>query len=124
MIRCRSLICLLALLAAPACRPEATGDESVDPEHILEDRESVPEEVTAHLDSGSVAFRNDELEEALTHYERAAELAPDYGAAWFGVYMVERARGNVDAANEALGRAQDAMPGATLLDPEVGDTTR
>lgn len=120
----RSLLCLLALAVLTGCRPDVQGTEATDPEHILQDRQSLPPEVTAHVDSGSVAFRDNDLETALVHYERATELAPDFGAAWFGVYMVERARGNAEAAEEALARAQKVMPDATLLHPESADTTR
>lgn len=117
----RNLLFVLALVALPACRPDVDGTESVDPEHILQDRESLDPEVTAHLDSGSVAFRQNDFEAALVHYERATDLAPDFGAAWFGVYMVERARGNTEAAEAALIRAQESMPGATLLHPDSGN---
>lgn len=120
----RSLLCVLALAVLPACRPDAESMDSTDPEHILQDRESLRPEVVAHIDSGSVAFRNDDFDGALMHYARATDLAPDFGAAWFGVYMVEQARGNTEAAAEALARAQKVMPGASLLHPESGDTTR
>ena len=118
------VICLLALLLLPGCRPDAQGNESTDPAHVLADRAALPPEVSAHLDSGTVAFRNDDLDEALLHYERATEIAPDLGAAWFGVYMVEQARGNTDAAELALARAQETMPDATLLHPTGPDTVR
>ncbi len=36
-------------------------------------------------------------------------------AAWFGAYMAERALGNEAAANEALERAQQLAPGASLI---------
>ena len=120
----RSLLCLLALAVLPACEPDVEGTEAVDPEHILQDRQSLSPEVAAHVDSGSVAFRNDDFEGALMHYERATDLDPDFGAAWFGVYMVERARGNAEAAEEALAHAQKVMPDATLIQPESADTTR
>jgi len=119
----RSLLCVLALAVLPACSPDVESTESMDPDHILQDRESLPPEVIAHVDSGSVAFKNDDFDAALMHYERATDLAPDFGAAWFGVYMVEQARGNTEAAEQALARAQKAMPGATLLHPTSADTT-
>ena len=97
--------------------------DATDPEHILQDRESLPPEVIAHVDSGSVAFRNDDFDAALMHYGRATELEPHFGAAWFGIYMVEKARGNTEVAAEALARAQEAMPGASLLHPTSADTT-
>jgi tetratricopeptide (TPR) repeat protein len=124
MIWSRSLLCLLALISLHACKPDAEGADALDPEHVLQDRESLSPEVAAHVDSGSVAFRSNDLEGALMHYERATDLDPDFGAAWFGVYMVERARGNTEEAEEALARAQKAMPDASLIHPESADTTR
>ena len=124
MIRSRSLLFTLALIALSACRPDAEGTDTLDPEHVLQDRESLAPEIAAHVDSGSVAFRNNDFEGALMHYRRATDLDPDFGAAWFGVYMVERARGNTEAAEEALARAQKAMPDASLIHPESADTTR
>lgn len=104
-----------------ACRPDDQRTETVDPEAV---RAELAPIVAVQLDSGTVAFRARDLEGALRHYRRATELAPDVAGGWFGVYMTERARGNVDAAAEALGRARGAAPGASLLFDEEGDTLR
>jgi len=115
---------LLALALLSACRPEDQRTDTADPTEAVREREQLPAEVVAQLDSGSLAFRNDEFELARDHYQRAAELAPDFGAAWFGVFMAERALGNGQAADEALRQAQHVAPGASLIHPTERDTTR
>jgi tetratricopeptide (TPR) repeat protein len=117
---------LVLLLASASCRPE--GDQRTDTMDVQQavqlERESLPAEVVAQLDSGSAAFKADSFQAALGHYTRATEMAPDLAAGWFGIYMAQQALGNADAAREALDRAQSAEPGATLLRPAGKDTIR
>lgn len=121
----RGLTFVLLLAAAASCRPDDQRTDTMDAQQaIQQERESLPVEVVAQLDSGSAAFRADDHEGALAHYTKAAEIAPDVAAAWFGVYMAQQALGNADAAREALERAQSVEPGATLLRPTSGDTVR
>lgn len=120
----RAMMVLLSLVAVASCRPEDQRTDSIDLEEALRARESLAPEVVAHLDSGSAAFRVDDYERARDHYLMAVELNPDAAAAWFGVYMAEKALGNEEAAAEALERAQDVQPGATLLHPSEADTIR
>jgi tetratricopeptide (TPR) repeat protein len=115
---------VLSLVAVVSCRPEDQRTDTIDIEQALQARESLAPEVVAYLDSGSVAFRADDYEGARDHYMAAVELNPDAAAAWFGVYMAEKALGNEEAAAEALERAQDVQPGATLLHPSEADTIR
>lgn len=111
----------LALAAVAGCRPEDQRTDSLDPQGS-QTRAELPPELVTRLDSGTLAFREDDMEAALRHYEAAAEMAPDHAAGWFGVYMVQRRLGNADAAEEALERAQTAAPGATILHPTAADT--
>lgn len=118
---------VLLLAAAASCRaaPEDQRTDTMDvQEAIQQERESLPVEVVAQLDSGSAAFRADDHQKALAHYTRATEIAPEVAAAWFGIYMAQQALGNAAAAKEALDRAQSVEPGATLLRPTGRDTTR
>jgi len=113
------------LLAAAACRPDDQRTDTMDVQQaIQQERESLPVEVVAQLDSGSAAFRADDHEAALAYYTRATEIAPDVAAGWFGVYMAQQALGNAKAAEDALEKAQSVEPGATLLRPTTGDTVR
>lgn len=70
-------------------------------------RESLPDAVVAHLDSGNAAYRDGEYGRALRHYRSAAAADSTVAAAWFGVYMAERALGDSVAADSALRRATD-----------------
>lgn len=111
----------LILVAVSGCRPDDQRTDSLDPATGERERASYPPGVVAQLDSGSRAFRADDFEAALAHYQRAAELGPDVAAAWFGVFMAHDALGDTAAAREAMRRAQGVAPGASLLHPD-GDT--
>lgn len=113
----RALMAVLCLAVAASCRPDDQRTDTMDMQEALQKRESLAPEVVAHLDSGSVAFRADDFEGARDHYLMAVDIDPNAAAAWFGVYMAEKALGNEEAAAEALAKAQDVQPGATLLHP-------
>ncbi|MCG6957339.1 MAG: tetratricopeptide repeat protein [Gemmatimonadetes bacterium] len=117
------LIAVLALAAATACRPSEQKTESVNPENVAQARENLPAAVVAEIDSANEAFRAGDHQSALEHYTRAKDMKGDVGAAWFGIYMAQRALGNEDAAKEALAEAQKVSPGATLIHPTARDTT-
>ena len=113
----RTLVGSFVLAAALSCG-DAEGDQrtdSLDPEEAMQARENMPAELVAQLDSGTLAFRANDVEAALAHYTRATEIAPDVGAGWFGVYMAQDALGNREAAAEALERAQSLVPGTTMI---------
>lgn len=116
LTRCVRIALLLALVA---CRPADQRTETVDARAREEARTSLSDSARAALDRGSDAFRGRDYQAALRLYRRAAELAPDAAAPWFGVYMAERALGNVAAADSALARARAAAPGASLIGDSV-----
>lgn len=116
--RTSGLFCL-GLLVAAGCGPDDQRTESVNPEVLAEARAELGQDVAMALDSGSAAFRREDFELAREHYQRASELAPDHAAPWFGIYMTERALGNVEAAAAALERARASAPEATLLTDTV-----
>ena len=120
----RFWILALALATVPACkRDDDQRTDTIDPSHVLQDRESLPPEVVAQVDSGTQAYRVHDMDAALRHYTRATQLEPDLAAGWFGVYMVESALGHEASADEALKRAQQVVPGATLIRPERQEDT-
>ncbi|MEX2466195.1 MAG: hypothetical protein WD995_04755 [Gemmatimonadota bacterium] len=90
---------------------------------MQEARETLDPALVAQLDSGNLATRSGAYETAARHYMRATEIDATSAAAWFGVYMSERALGNAEAATEALARARELAPGASLLDPEGAEST-
>jgi tetratricopeptide (TPR) repeat protein len=109
----------LALLLLAGCGDGMRDDQrtgTVTEEGMRRAREQLPEEVRVALDSGNVAYRRGEMDAALAHYRAAAEREPGTAAAWYGIYMVQRSRGDAAAAQEALRRADAAAPAASLLD--------
>jgi tetratricopeptide (TPR) repeat protein len=115
---------LLAVAALAACRPSDQTTDTIDVQAGVRARETYPPEVVAQLDSGNAAFKAHNFEEALRHYQTAAEAGPDISATWFGVYMAQHALGNIPAADSALARSRNEVPGASLLRPGgVPDTT-
>lgn len=122
MTRRHAAITALILAGALGCRPPDQRTDEFDTSGGAQARENMPAAAVIQLDSGSTAFRNEDFETALDHYTRFTELAPEFGAGWFGVYMSHRELGNEDAAAAALERARGVVPGATLLHSEVGDT--
>lgn len=118
------MVSVLLLAAAASCRPDDQRTDSFDPQEAMQHREDVPADVLAQLDSGNALFREKDHEGALAHYVNATERAPDLAAAWYGVYMAQHALGNMEAAEEALARAQSENPGSTLLRPTSPDSIR
>jgi tetratricopeptide (TPR) repeat protein len=120
----RAMTVALILAAVVSCRPDDQRTDDLDPTGGEQSRDNMSPEAVAQLDSGSVAFRRDDYEAALAHYTRVAELEPDFGAGWFGIYMAQRALGNEEAATAALEQAESIVPGASLLYEEQPDTGR
>jgi tetratricopeptide (TPR) repeat protein len=116
------LAALLVLVPAASCRPDDQRTDTLDAQQGMQSREDMPPAAVAQLDSGTAAYRADDLEGALRHYMRVTEIAPDIGAGWFGVYMAEDALGHAERAAEAMERARSLVPGATLL--HDGDAPR
>jgi tetratricopeptide (TPR) repeat protein len=113
-----SVIPLLVLLLGQAgCGGDDQRTDSVTRDLIQETREALDPALVAQLDSGNAATRAGRHAEARTHYRRAVEIDESSAAAWFGVYMSERALGNEQAATDALERARRLAPRASLLEP-------
>lgn len=111
------LLLLVALLGG--CQPDDQETHTLDPREARAERSP---ELLAALDSGSNAYRARSYEAALEQYTHATELDPDEAAGWFGVYMAQRALGNIEASDEALDQARSLAPGATIIHPRVEDT--
>lgn len=109
---------LLVLAAAVSCRPDDQRTDTLDPERGMQTREQMPPAAVAQLDSGTAAYRAEDFHAALEHYTRVTEIAPEVGAGWFGVYMAAEALGDVHLAEQALDRAREVVPGATMLHEE------
>ncbi len=105
----------LALLLVPlltACPPTDQRTETLDPETAGRE---ISGEARVQLDSGNAAFRAGDHQQALEHFLRVTELAPDDATGWFGVYMAYDALGDSVAADSAIARARATAPGASLI---------
>lgn len=105
------------IVGVAGCVPEDQRTDSVNPEVGRQNRAEWPEDVIVQVDSGNQAIRTEDAEQALGHYLRAVEEAPDNSTAWFGVYMAHNLLGNAAAADSAMARVRDLAPGATLVQP-------
>lgn len=101
-------------LAACACGGGESPDDARVPLGEPAERLAWPAGVAARVDSGNAAIRSGQPERARRHYVEATRLGPDVGAAWFGLYMAERALGNEAAADSALARAGAMAPAARV----------
>lgn len=90
----------------PDGHPEVPGMEEGTATGAAADRD-LPRAVTVHLDSGNAAYRDGDYRAARRQYRAALGEDSTAAAAWFGVYMAERALGNEPAADSALKRAGD-----------------
>ena len=70
----------------------------------------------ARLDSGNIAFRLKQFDQAMKFYEAAAKDVPDHAAPWYGIYMVAQAMGNTALADSATRAVARRSGGGDLLD--------
>lgn len=112
----------LAALAAGACAepPDDQRTDTLDPNAPA--RAALSAGALAQLDSGNAAYRAAAYEQALRHYQRVIDEAPDQPTGWFGLYMAHHALGNLAQADSALERARAVAPGASLMRPGPDDT--
>ena len=102
------IVCALAP-AVTACRDDPPVSdrraEVVTAEEINAARAEWPAGVAVLVDSAREAYSEQDYIRANALYRRAAALAPELPAVWYGVYIAEHAHGNVGAADSALARA-------------------
>lgn len=118
VIAAAALAGVLAACNSDAPPPEDQATGSID-SAAWEQARNLPPGVREALDSGNVAFREDRYDDARTFYLRATELGPQESAGWFGLSMVERQLGNIEAAEAAMQRVQELAPGASLVHPDT-----
>src|SRR5450755_2741081 len=63
------------------------------------------EEAAIEAGFGNIAMQREQLEEALSHFQRVTELSPDYAGIWFNIGFAQRLLGRFDDALEAYRRA-------------------
>ena len=113
------VVAMAILTGVSACGGEDQRTDSVTRDVVRGAREDLDSGLVALLDSGNVAIRADEPAAAVEFYRRALDIDASSAAAWFGIYMASEALGRGDEAAEALDRARDLAPGASLLDPDT-----
>ena len=111
------------VVALPACDRGPEGDDqatgSMTGEEVRAARSDWTEAANVHVDSANAAYRADDYPAALRHYEAALEAAGDSKTAqvtaYFGIYMVQNARGDSAAAAAAMQKAQEISPEASMM---------
>jgi tetratricopeptide (TPR) repeat protein len=124
-MRTMVVLALVGAITLGACRRDDPGDqrtETVTPETMEQARAAWPEGLGAVIDSANAAYSAGDYETASALYRRGTELGPDVTAGWFGIYMAEHARGNIEAADSAMQRARALSPDASLIRAAPGDT--
>ena len=106
------LSALLAIVLAGCSPPDDQRTDTLDPATAGRD---ISGEARIQLDSGNASFRSGDYPQALVHFTRVTELAPDDATGWFGVYMAHDAMGNKAAADSAIAQARSQAPGASLI---------
>ena len=101
----RACAALAVSLTLGACGPPSRDEpaDAIDP-----DGSGLPIAVLARMDSAAEAFTAGDAAAAQRLYRGVTDALPDLAAAWFGLYLAERALGNTAAADTALARAKRA----------------
>ncbi len=78
------------------------------------------EEAATEAGLGNIAMRREQVEEALSHYQRVTEINPDYTGVWFNAGFAQRLLGHIEEALEAYRRAirqepEDIRPYAEMM---------
>ncbi len=71
---------------------------------------SVQEEASIEAGLGNIAMRRERFEEALSHFERVAEINANYTGIWFSIGFAQRLLGRNEAAEESYKRAIMLQP--------------
>lgn len=125
-MKLRSWMVALAAVGLVACggeegeRVEMGGSQQS--ETRPDARETWSPELTAAIDSANALYAADDYEGAAALFTEITEDNPDLGVAWFGLYMAERARGNDEAADEALAKAEEFSPGLGRMHDAATDS--
>lgn len=78
---------------------------------------ALPADVQMQLDSGNLAYRMRDYDQALLHFREVVRLEPGLAAGWYGVGMTEAARGNAAGADSAMARVHALAPDVPLQHP-------
>ncbi len=78
------------------------------------------EEASIEAGLGNLAMRQERVQAALPHFERVADINPNYPGVWFSLGFTQRLLGRIDAAEESYRRAihnepNDIRPYAEMI---------
>ena len=104
-------------LGSAEAAPATSGMAGVN----AESASAMTADAQAALDAGNAAYRTKDYTAALVEYEKAARLAPQHPAPWFGIYMVAQVRKDTKAADAALAeiRKRNETPPAPHPNPDT-----
>ena len=89
------------------------GDLDEAEAHLKQAREMAPEkheEATIESDFGNIAFERKQLQEALQHYQRAADIDPNFNNIWIKIGVVQRQLNQIEDAEASFERALEIQP--------------
>ncbi len=86
-------------------------DEAEELLHQAQEFETAPRETTLiEVGLGLLAQHKEDYEQALLHYQHAAEISPDFPGIWFSIGQMQRQLGQYEAAEENFVRAIEENP--------------
>ena len=101
-----------AVLAEMIIRQGGDFDEAEA--HLNQARELATgktEEATIESDFGNMAAERSQPKEALRHYQRAAEIDPNFAGIWFKIGLMQRSLNQLEDAKASYERAIELQPG-------------
>ena len=88
----------------------ANGDVTKQKEFLDRLIAAYPNDERAHFNLGGYYFGQQEFDQAITHYKKATELAPDYSLAYNILGYAYRQEGNYEEAERAFKKYIDLIP--------------
>src|SRR6266516_218175 len=89
------------------------GDLDEAETHLKQAQEMVTEkheEANIESDFGNISFERQQLDEALQHFQRAAEIDPNFNNIWYKIGLVQRRLNQLDDALASFERAIEMQP--------------
>ncbi len=87
------------------------GDVTKQKEYLDQLIAAYPNDERAHFNLGSYYFGQQEYEQAIAHYKKSTELAPDYSPAYNILGYAYRQQGNYEEAERAFKKYIELIPG-------------
>jgi tetratricopeptide (TPR) repeat protein len=112
---------VFALAGLAACGGDAETGERVpldQQEAEQSPRAEWPEGLADEVDAANAAYAEGRYEAAAEMYREMTAEHPDIGTLWFGLYLAETALGNEEAANDALEKVEEMVPGLLQMQHE------